>query len=620
MRRLYPKIRNLADCGYNYGMSLEQAKPSENLKSVEPLVRVEDVTYTHWNQTEPTLKHLSLQILPGTMNVLVGPGGSGKSTLCSLFNGEIPHLLGGELQGRVWVAGIDTRQALVKDLSRRVGHVLQDPEAMFATLYVEDEIAFGPENLQAPVAEIRAGVERLLAEIQMTPQRRNLVWNLSGGQVQKLGLAAILAMQPEMIVLDEPTANLDPQATRSVHELILKLRQQGMTVLLVTRELDDFILEAADQLLVLKDGSLLAAGAPQQVLAEHGNEMLHTLGIWLPETVEIGLALQQRSLIALGRIPITTTDTLALLKNRALLGKELNGIPGAGSSGLAGSTSSTAEVLVSARNLEFVYGRTFRALKGISFEVRAGEMLAIVGRNGAGKSTLAKLMVGLLRPQSGELSLFGRPARRWKVEDLADNIALVFQNPEHQFLTDTVFDEIAYSVMAHGETDEPSVRRKVEQMLHELGLETVAKLHPFSLSAGMKRRLGVATMLVCQPRILLVDEPTYGQDKQMTHTLMALMEEIRARGVTIVMITHDMRLVQEYAERVIVMSDGNILFDGDPAGLFSSDEILLSASLRPTLLQEMLKEYETAGGCVRCAIRTTEDFLNALQIGAPHGV
>jgi energy-coupling factor transport system ATP-binding protein len=603
-------------------MSLQKAKPPENLISVEAFVRVEDVTYTHWNQTEPTLKHLSLQILPGTMNVLVGPGGSGKSTLCSLFNGEIPHLLGGELLGSVWVAGMDTRKVPVKDLSRQVGHVLQDPEAMFATLYVEDEIAFGPENLEEPAEEIRAEVEQLLAEIQMAPQRRNLVWNLSGGQVQKLGLAAILAMKPEMIVLDEPTANLDPQATRSVHELILKLRQQGMTVLLVTRELDDFILEAADQLLVLKDGSLLAAGPVQQVLAEHGTEMLHTLGIWLPETVEIGLALQERLGTALERIPITTTDTLALLHRRGLLGKELKGIPAAEPARPAGQEGSSppAEVLVSGRDLEFVYGSTYRALKGISFEVRAGEMLAIVGRNGAGKSTLAKLMVGLLRPQSGELTLFGRPARRWKVEDLADNIALVFQNPEHQFLTDTVFDEVAYSVMAHGETDEQSVRRKVEEMLHELGLETVSKLHPFSLSAGMKRRLGVATMLVCQPRILLVDEPTYGQDKQMTHTLMALMEEIRAGGVSIVMITHDMRLVQEYAERVIVMSEGNILFDGDPAGLFSSEEILLSASLRPTLLQEMLKEYESGGGCVRCAVRTTEDFLNALQLGEPHGV
>ena len=608
-------------------MRLEQAKPLENLIAVEPLVRVDNVTYTHWNQTEPTLKNLSLQILPGTMNVLVGPGGSGKSTLCSLFNGEIPHLLGGELQGSVWVAGMDTRQVLVKDLSRRVGHVLQDPEAMFATLYVEDEIAFGPENLEAPAAEIRAEVEELLAEIQMVPQRRNLVWNLSGGQVQKLGLAAILAMKPEMIVLDEPTANLDPQATRSVHELILKLRQQGMTVLLVTRELDDFILEAADQLLVLKDGSLLAGGPPQQVLRQYGNEMLNTLGIWLPETVEIGLALQNQFGLVLERIPITTAETLALLQGRGWLGKELNGIPLAGPAEPAATSlaSAAAEVLVSAHDLEFVYGRTFRALKGISFEVRAGEMLAIVGRNGAGKSTLAKLMVGLLKPQSGELTLFGRPARRWKVEDLADNIALVFQNPEHQFLTDTVFDEIAYSVMAHGETDEPAVRHKVEEMLHELGLEAVAKLHPFALSAGMKRRLGVATMLVCQPRILLVDEPTYGQDKQMTHTLMALMEEIRARGVTIVMITHDMRLVQEYAERVIVMSEGSILFDGDPAGLFSSEEILLSASLRPTLLQEMLKQYETGGGCVRCAVRTTEDFLKALQLprlaaGAQHGV
>ncbi len=252
--------RTLANCDYNYRMRLDAPLSAQNSKTAEPFIRVENVTYTHWNQTEPTLKNLSLQILPGTMNVLVGPGGSGKSTLCSLFNGEIPHLLGGDLQGRVWVAGMDTRQALVKDLSRRVGHVLQDPEAMFATLYVEDEIAFGPENLQAPVDEIRAEVERLLVDIQMVPQRRNLVWNLSGGQVQKLGLAAILAMQPEMIVLDEPTANLDPQATRAVHELILKLRQQGITVLLVTRELDDFILEAADQLLVLKTAACWQAG------------------------------------------------------------------------------------------------------------------------------------------------------------------------------------------------------------------------------------------------------------------------------------------------------------------------------------------------------------------------
>ena len=225
-----------------------------------PFIKATDVFYTHWNQDEPTLKGVSLEIYPNTINVLVGPGGSGKSTLCSLFNGEIPHLLGGKFEGTVLVDGKDTQEEPVKNLSQLVGHMLQDPETMFATLYVEDEIAFGPENLLLELDEISRRTEKLLEDIQLSPFRQNLVWNLSGGQIQKLGLAVILAMKPAMIVLDEPTANLDPHATRAVHELVLKLRDEGMTILLVTRELDDFILQAADQLIVLNDGKVMALG------------------------------------------------------------------------------------------------------------------------------------------------------------------------------------------------------------------------------------------------------------------------------------------------------------------------------------------------------------------------
>lgn len=574
----------------------------------EPFIRVENVSYTHWNQKTPTLCGVTLSILPGTLNVLVGPGGSGKSTLCSLFNGEIPHLLGGKMEGAVWVGGEDTSKAEVKDLARKVGHVLQDPESMFATLYVEDEIAFGPENLRVTPREIRETVENLLEEVQLQPQRNNLVWNLSGGQVQKLGLAAILAMKPEMVVLDEPTANLDPQATRAVHELILKLRAHGMTILLVTREVDDFILQAADQLLVLAEGRILAAGSPQQVLQEHGALMQESLGIWLPETVEIGLGVKKRFAAPLEPIPLGVPETLSCLRSSGLLRAQLHAAPEASRAG-----SPAGECLIAARDLIYTYNNAFRALKGVSLEVRAGEMLAIVGRNGAGKSTLAKLLVGLLKPQQGELNLFGRPARSWKVEDLAQSISLVFQNPEHQFLTDTVYDEIAYSLLSRGMTDQAEVKRQVEETLRQLELESVAALHPFSLSAGMKRRLGVATMLVSRPRILLVDEPTYGQDRQMTHTLMSLMESIRAQGVTVVMITHDMRLVQEYAERVVVMSEGEILYDGDPGYLFHSEQMLRRASLRPTLLQDLLEAYQASGGVVTGSVRTTEDFLKALE-------
>jgi energy-coupling factor transport system ATP-binding protein len=579
------------------------------LETSTPFIKATDVFYTHWNQDEPTLKGVSLNIFPNTINVLVGPGGSGKSTLCSLFNGEIPHLLGGKFEGTVLVDGKDTNTEPVKNLSQLVGHMLQDPETMFATLYVEDEIAFGPENLLLDVDEITRRTEKLLEDIQLAPFRKNLVWNLSGGQIQKLGLAVILAMQPSMIVLDEPTANLDPHATRAVHELVLKLRDQGMTILLVTRELDDFILKAADHLIVLDDGKIMASGAVQSVLAEHGQDMLSRLGIWLPETVEIGLKLRDTLDLNLTSIPISVSDTLHILADQKLLRTRITNCESETNSEEITSTKS----LISGQNLEFSYDNSFKALNDVSFDIYPGEMLAIVGRNGAGKSTLAKLMVGLQKPQLGNLTLFDHPASFWKVEALAELIALVFQNPEHQFLTDTAYDEIAYSLMSRGIVDPEKVRVQVEEWMERLELSDFSKIHPFALSAGKKRRLGVATMLVCHPQVLLVDEPTYGQDKEMTHTLMQLMENIRAQGVTIVMITHDMRLVQEFASRVLVMAEGKILYEGHPAHLFASEELLYAANLRPTLLQELLKEFQDRGGKVDCLIRNTDQFLEALM-------
>jgi energy-coupling factor transport system ATP-binding protein len=263
--------------------------------------------------------------------------------------------------------------------------------------------------------------------------------------------------------------------------------------------------------------------------------------------------------------------------------------------------------------LSYGYTEGTLALQDVSLDIRAGEMLAIVGRNGAGKSTLAKLLVGLLKPQKGELTLFGKSARHWKIQDLAAHISLVFQNPEHQFLTDTVSEEIEYSLLSRGVNEESEVKDGIQNMLTLLGLTDFSAQHPFSLSAGMKRRLGVATMLVCDPQVLLVDEPTYGQDKGMTTTLMSIMNDIRARGIAVVMITHDMRLVQEYAGRVVVMNEGLVLYDGPPAGLFECEPILTAANLRPTLLHQLLKKIQDAGYPVSGGIRTTPDLLHAIQ-------
>jgi energy-coupling factor transport system ATP-binding protein len=571
----------------------------------EILVDVRNVTYTHWNHQAPTLRDLSFQIRRGTLNVLVGPSGSGKTTVCDLFNGKIPHLLGGDFKGDVFIDGTNTRDVEVKDLASKVGQVFQDPESMFAALYVEDEIAFGPENLRVDPAKIKVITQDLLELTGLIPYRHNLVWALSGGQIQKLGVAAVLAMQPDLIILDEPTSNLDPAATHYMHQLFLSLRDAGKTVLLVTRELDDFLAKV-DQLLVLEEGQVHACGSPCDVLIEHGCYMTDSLGVWLPETVEIGLALSEPCTTQQG-VPITVNETFDLLAQQNLL-----------HAGLMGEEQSLPlwdhqQPLIHLENLSYGYTEGTLALQDVSLDIRAGEMLAIVGRNGAGKSTLAKLLVGLLKPQKGELTLFGKSARHWKIQDLAAHISLVFQNPEHQFLTDTVSEEIEYSLLSRGVNEESEVKDGIQNMLTLLGLTDFSAQHPFSLSAGMKRRLGVATMLVGDPQVLLVDEPTYGQDKGMTTTLMSIMNDIRARGIAVVMITHDMRLVQEYAGRVVVMNEGLVLYDGPPAGLFECEPILTAANLRPTLLHQLLKKIQDAGYPVRGGIRTTPDLLHAIQ-------
>ncbi len=571
------------------------------------IAELKNVTFRYDEDGPIILNNLSLTLETGSFNILAGPGGSGKSTLCHLFNGRIPHLIEGSLSGEILIGGKPSTDLEMKDISCFVGSVFQDPETMFATLSVEDEIAFGPENLIFSREEIIETVDSLLDLTGITPYRNNLVWNLSGGQIQKLGLAAVLAMKPRLIILDEPTANLDPAATRQVHELILKLRDDGITILLVTRELDDFMAEA-DNILVLEKGSLIASGEPYTLLKEQGVRM-DELGIWLPETVEIGLALI-RSGFELTRIPITIDETLDVLEKTGLCppGRELRGPK-------KDYTRQTGNPLIRAENIRYSYGGGIYAVMGISLDIYPGEMLAIVGRNGAGKSTMARLLIGLNKCSEGKLELFGKDSRKWKVPDLSNHISLVFQNPEHQFLTDTVAEEIEYSLQAQGVFDEELLETGRNEILAMLNLEHEKESHPFALSAGNKRRLGVATMLVGNPRVLIVDEPTYGQDKEMTGTLMKLMKDIQARGIAVVMISHDMRLVEEFADRVVVFSEGEKHFDGIPTELFNKAEILEKASLQPTLLFQLLKRLEERNVHSSGHIPGSESFMQLLTSG-----
>jgi len=568
--------------------------------SPDVLAAFEHVTFTHFDRAAPTLVDVNLSIRRGSFTLLVGPSGSGKSTLCMLLNGIIPHLLGGELSGKVVVDGHDVAGTQVKDLARSVGLLFQDPEWMFATLQVEDEVAFGPENLRQPPEEIARQVTAALDYVGMASLRKNLVWALSGGQIQKLGLAAVLAMQPPLIVLDEPTANLDPATTHAVHELILRLRSEGKTVVLVTKDLDEFMAEA-DHLILLNEGRVLAQGSPRQIIEQHGLKMLD-LGVWLPEPTEIGLQLVHQGKLPVRSVPLTVVEAVEAFGHFRFKDGSENSVPMTG-----------GELLVKAEALEFSYNSRVKALRGVSFEIHQGEIVAIVGQNGAGKSTLSKLLVGLIKPSGGELTLFGKHAHAWKVQALANEVALVFQNPEHQFLCDTVAEELAYSLLAQGIDDSEEVKRRVDEMLARLDIADTAASHPFALSAGAKRRLGVATMLVGgRARLLIVDEPTYGQDRRLTERLMKLINNLRREGITVLMITHDMRLVDAHVERAIVMTDGEKIFDGTPGALFQAPEIVEKASLRPTSLRRLVDALRARGVTVPDGLNTVEAFIEAM--------
>jgi energy-coupling factor transporter ATP-binding protein EcfA2 len=565
------------------------------------LVIFEGVNFTHYGRTAPVLMDVNLSIRRGSFTLLVGPSGSGKSTLCMMLNGIIPHLLGGELTGRVVVDGQNVAETQVRDLARSVGLLFQDPEWMFATLQVEDEVAFGPENMRRPPEEISQIVTTALEYVGINSLRKNLVWALSGGQIQKLGLAAVLAMQPELIVLDEPTANLDPATTHSVHALILRLRNEGKTVVLVTKDLEEFMAEA-DDLILLAEGRVIAQGTPRKVIEQYGLEMLE-LGIWLPEPTEIGLHLIRQGRLSSASIPLTVSEAAQAFSHFQFMTSQ-NG----------GNQVAYGETLVKADAVGFSYNRKTTALRNVSFEIHQGEITAIVGQNGAGKSTLSKLLVGLLKPSTGRLVLFGRPERKWKVQALSNEVALVFQNPEHQFLCDTVSEELVYSLLAKGVNEPDEVKRRVDDMLARLDIAGTADIHPFALSAGAKRRLGVATMLIGgRTRLLIVDEPTYGQDRRMTDRLMSLINNLRKDGITILIITHDMRLVDAYVERAIVMADGEKIFDGPPDVLFQSPEIVEKASLRPTALRRLVDLIRDRDIDVPDGLNTVEAFIAVIK-------
>ncbi|MFC4558305.1 ABC transporter ATP-binding protein [Virgibacillus kekensis] len=520
--------------------------------STKPLLRVSDLSLRFETREQNTLSGINFELDKGESLLLLGPSGCGKSTLTFCLNGLYPRELDGELGGEIFFHGKKTTAFQPGELSRYVGVVFQDPETQFCMLTVEDEIAFGLENINTPREKIGEKIEDALKLVNLHEFRNTEVATLSGGQKQKLALACILAMEPDLLILDEPTANLDPVASKDLMRTIQNLKlQQDFTLIVIEHQLDGWM-EFMDRSLLLNrngevfyDGSLRAG--VKAILPS-----LYEQGIWLPRITQYALAHNPES------IPLTMDEV-----SSNWISFERQKIP----------DKRKREVFLKASNLSW-QKRKRKIIEDISLEIHEGEFIAIAGANGSGKTSLSKILAGIQKPSTGNIMLKNKPLEKWNEADLRREIGYVFQNPEHQFVTDTVYEEVAFSLRIKEAADEV-IQKSVTDILGVCGLTGLENEHPYALSQGQKRRLSVATMIVDDQKMLILDEPTFGQDAHSTGELMDLLEERNRQDTTIVMITHDMEIIHHYADRVIVLDQGRVAADCHPLELWQQPESTL---------------------------------------------
>jgi energy-coupling factor transport system ATP-binding protein len=564
-------------------------------------ISLEAATVKYVGRKDAAFSKLSVTFAPGETVLLLGASGCGKSTLALSLNGLVPHSIGATLNGSVSVDGLDTRDATVAELSRKVGIVFQDPEAQFVTLKVEDEIVFGLENLRTPPESMRPLVDAALASVDMPDAHEREVFKLSGGEKQRIALASLLAMEPGVLVFDEPTANLDPVGTRDVFALIAALRARNRhTIILIEHKLDE-LMHLIDRVIALGDaGAMLADGAPRDVF-DRDADVLQAHGIWMPQTCLLAAALRARG-APVTPFPVTldeAADAFATLS----FGPHVPEAAHARSN----ADAQNAPPAVETRALSCVRGGRV-ALTEVSLRVAQGEFLAIVGANGAGKSTLAQHLIGVLSAPAGRVLIEGQDIGRIPARQLIERVGYVFQNPEHQFVTDSVQEEVAYGLRVKG-LDASETNDRAKAMLERFGLLKLAKANPFTLSHGQKRRLSVATMLAAGQRTLILDEPTFGQDQRNADALMSLLRELHAEGRTIIVITHDMALVAEHARRVAVMASGRVIYDGGTAALFEQRDVMEAARLTPPPVARLAHRVPGL-----CGALTIDDALRRFEL------
>lgn len=555
-------------------------------------IEIETLSFIYPGRSEPTLKGINAHVVSGEFVLLIGPTGCGKSTLLRTINGLIPHTSGGTLSGCVRVNAANVAKQPLSATSRQVGFLFQNPEDQLFSVVVEDEIAFGLENLGVPPDDINRRIDSALAQVELSGFRERPIASLSSGQKQRVALASLLAMQPQILLLDEPTSYLDSKGASNLLELIRQLNETAGTTVIIAGHQVNEVAPLCNRVWLMQNGEIVS-NLPRD-RAFHHLERFRKLGVQAPELAQIaeenGLADRPLTLDdalhcfrsdANGILPLPFTK----VENRAATDRESTSVNG---------------VLIDVQNLTFRYHRTSPdVLKCISFQVRRGETIAIMGENGCGKTTLLMLMIGLLRPSEGRVTLDGRDAKRYKPHQLAGLAGLVFQNPDLLLQAATVSDEVAFGPKNLKLTAQKVVDR-LESALQMFDLTNLRAETPCALSQGQRQRTAVAAMFSLHPELLLLDEPTTGQDQYHLHELMGeLYGAMTKRNRTVIFSTHDAHLTLKYADRVLLLHRGELIFDGSPGAAFADPERLERVSIMPPLIIQLANALNSGEDAIR---------------------
>ncbi|MDY6912017.1 MAG: energy-coupling factor transporter ATPase [Chloroflexota bacterium] len=519
------------------------------------MITIENLSFVYNGADQPSLRNVNLQIDDGDFVLVTGPSGGGKSSLCRCLNGLIPHFYGGKISGEVNVGGTDVLQQSPKHMAATVGMVFQDPENQLVAMDVEREIAFGLENLAFPVDLIAKRVEESLDTLGIADLRFRSVHELSGGEKQKVAIAAVLALHPSILVLDEPTSELDPKGAEGVLAALQLLNDEfGLTVILVEHRLDR-VVHLVDRMVAIREGEIVADGAPRQVLS---SQVMKNLGLGIPPIVRLVQELKGGSHDD-GDIPLTVKEG-----RRALEGYFRE----AGSSQFYASSDSHSDPIIDVANLWHTYPNAVNALRGVTMSVNKGEFVAIMGRNASGKSTLVKHFNGLLKPAKGTVLVNGSDSRKFSVAELARTVGMAFQNPNDHLFADTVEGEISITLRHHGFRD-GALSDSIERALALFDLEKHRRSYPRSLSGGERQRVALASVIAPHPEVLVLDEPTRGMDQSLKDELMTFLIRHTQQGNAVILISHDVEMVAEHADRVVLLSEGKIIVDGPTRNVLS---------------------------------------------------